>query len=43
MFFDGTYLIDAGWIFLAGWSLVVLAVGVIAFGKDVIPAKSRQQ
>ena len=43
MAFDVAYLIDAGWFFFAGWSLVVLAVSVIAFGWDLIPARSRQR
>jgi hypothetical protein len=29
-----SYLLDAGWLFFAGWSLVVVTVSVIAFGKD---------
>lgn len=43
MFFDVKYVIDAGWIFFAAWSVVVLAVSVIAFGKDLIPARPRQR
>jgi hypothetical protein len=31
-----SYLLDAGWLFFAGWSLVVVAVSVIAFGKDFV-------
>ena len=31
-----SYLIDAGWLFFAGWSLVVVTVSVIAFGKDFV-------
>lgn len=40
---DESYLFDASWIFFAGWSLVVLALGVVAFGKDLLPARSRQR
>jgi len=29
------YLLDAGWLFFGGWSLIVFAVSVIAFGKDL--------
>jgi len=29
-----SYLLDAGWLFFAGWSLVVVTVSVIEFGKD---------
>ena len=32
---DGAYLFDAGWVFLAGWSLVVLAISWIAFRRDL--------
>ena len=31
-----SYLVDAGWLFFAGWSLVVVTVTVIAFGKDFV-------
>jgi len=31
-----TYLFDAGWLFFAGWSVVILAVSLIAFGRDLI-------
>jgi len=31
-----SYLLDAGWLFFAGWSLVVVMVSVIAFGKDLV-------
>lgn len=37
-----TYVLDAGWIFLPAWSVVVLALGVLVFGRDVIPAKTRR-
>jgi hypothetical protein len=30
-----SYLLDAGWLFFAGWSLVVVTISVIAFGKDL--------
>jgi hypothetical protein len=32
------YLFDAGWLFFAGWSVVLVAVNLIAFGKDIIPS-----
>jgi hypothetical protein len=31
-----SYLLDAGWLFFAGWSLVVVTVSVIAFGRDFL-------
>ena len=42
-----SYLLEAGWVFFAAWSLVVVTVGVIAFAKDfmAIPSlfESQQQ
>jgi hypothetical protein len=38
MNFDGSYLLDAGWVFFAGWSLVVCAVSWIAFRTDLRPS-----
>lgn len=35
-----SYLLDAGWLFFAGWSLVVVTVSVIAFGKDFVAVPS---
>jgi len=34
------YLIDAGWLFLAAWSMVVLVVSWVAFGKDLMSSPS---
>ncbi len=31
------YILDAGWLFFAAWSLLLLAVGAIAFGRDLLP------
>jgi len=31
-----SYLLDAGWLFFAGWALVVVTVSVIAFGNDFV-------
>lgn len=36
------YLFDAGWLFFAGWSLVLVALSLIAFGKDLIPSPARK-
>jgi len=35
-----SYLLDAGWLFFAAWSLVVVTVSVIAFGKDFVSVPS---
>ena len=37
------YLFDAGWLFFAGWSLVLAALGLVAFGKDLIPSPARNR
>jgi hypothetical protein len=41
MFSDGAYLFDAGWLFFAAWSVVLLTVFVIAFGDDLLHGESR--
>ena len=28
------YIIDAGWVFFAAWGMVLLALNVLAFGRD---------
>ncbi|HET9308629.1 MAG TPA: hypothetical protein VFO46_21615 [Candidatus Sulfotelmatobacter sp.] len=33
-------LFEAGSVFFAFWSLVVAAVGVAAFGRDLLPSKA---
>ena len=42
MFADESYLFDASWIFFAAWTAMVLAISVIAFAKDLMPAMLRQ-
>ncbi|MBZ5682740.1 MAG: hypothetical protein LAO24_21815 [Acidobacteriia bacterium] len=37
-----TYLFDAAWLFLAGWIIALLAVALIAFGRDVLPLRTRE-
>ena len=32
---------DAGWFFFAIWSVVVGAINLTAFGRDLLPAKAR--
>jgi hypothetical protein len=32
---------DAGWFFFALWSVVVGAISVTAFGRDLLPHKAR--
>ena len=40
MLISNSYLLDAGWLFLAAWSAIVAAVGIAAFGKDLIPFRA---
>ncbi|HEX3820997.1 MAG TPA: hypothetical protein VHW45_11715 [Candidatus Sulfotelmatobacter sp.] len=35
-----TFLSDAGSLFFAAWIVVVAAVGIVAFGRDLFPAKA---
>jgi hypothetical protein len=37
------YLFDAGWLFFAGWSVVILSLSLIAFGQDLIPYLWQEQ
>jgi len=41
MFSDGAYLFDAGWLFFAAWSLILLTIFVIAFGEDLLNTAHR--
>ena len=36
------FIFDAGWIFFAAWGMVLAAVTVIAFGRDILGFKPRQ-
>jgi hypothetical protein len=40
---SGAYLFYAGWLFFAGWSTVLVALSVIAFGKDLVPSPERKR
>jgi hypothetical protein len=40
---SGAYLFYAGWLFFAGWSTVLVALSVIAFGKDLVPSPERRE
>jgi hypothetical protein len=34
------YLLDAGWLFFAAWSVIVLWVSWAAFAQDLFPGKT---
>lgn len=36
-----SFLSNAGWIFFAAWSVVVAAVSIAAFGRDLLPFRAR--
>jgi hypothetical protein len=40
---DYVYLFDAAWVFLGAWSLVLVAVGLIAFGRDMLSLRTPEQ
>jgi hypothetical protein len=42
MFSDGGFLFDAGWLFFAAWSLVLITFFVIAFGEDLLRDPEQQ-
>ncbi len=42
MFSDGAYLFDAGWLFFAAWSLVLITFFLIAFGDDLLSGPERR-
>ncbi|MGA8620015.1 MAG: hypothetical protein WB660_16015 [Candidatus Sulfotelmatobacter sp.] len=30
------FIFDLGWVFFAAWGTILVAVGVIAFGRDIL-------
>jgi hypothetical protein len=39
-FMSASYLLNAGWLFFAAWSVVVVVVSIKAFGRDFFPSRS---
>lgn len=35
------FIFDAGWLFFAAWGIVLAAVGIIAFGQDILEIDPR--
>jgi hypothetical protein len=31
------FIFDIGWIFFAAWGMALAALGVIVFGRDILP------
>ena len=40
MLMSDSLLFDAGWLFFAAWSVIIGAVGLTAFGRDLLPSKA---
>jgi hypothetical protein len=38
-----SYLFDAGWLFFAAWSVVIIFVGWTAFSRDLLPSRRLKQ
>jgi len=38
---NDSYLFDAGWLFLAAWSVIVAIVSVTAFRGDLFPSRTQ--
>ena len=36
------FVVDVGWAFFAAWGMVLAAISVIAFGRDILPSRSTQ-
>ena len=36
------FIFFVGWAFFAGWGMVLAAVSVVAFGRDVLPLRERE-
>ena len=37
------FLSNAGWLFLTPWSVLVIAISVAAFGRDLFPSKAQAE
>ncbi|MDQ1387666.1 MAG: hypothetical protein QOF56_1120 [Acidobacteriaceae bacterium] len=36
------FIFDAGWLFFASWALVLAAVSIITFGRDIFRIRRRE-
>jgi hypothetical protein len=41
MTLNDSYLFDAGWLFFALWTVIVGAVSITAFRRDLIPSRAK--
>jgi len=37
-----TFVFDLGWLFFAAWATVIAALGVVAFGRDIVAIADRE-
>jgi len=37
-----TFIFNAGWFFFVAWGIVLAAVSVIAFGRDILGIRRRE-
>lgn len=37
------YIIDAGWIFLTAWGVILLGISLMAFGRDLLPSAKQDR
>jgi hypothetical protein len=40
MTLSDAFLSNAGWLFFAAWSAMVVAVSIAAFGRDLLPRRA---
>jgi hypothetical protein len=36
------FVFDLGWLFFAAWGTILTALGVVAFGHDIVAATDRE-
>jgi len=41
MTLSDSFLSNAAWLFFASWSAIVVAISIAAFGRDLLPWRSR--
>jgi hypothetical protein len=34
-----SFLSNAGWLFFAAWTAIIAALGIVAFGRDLLPRR----
>jgi|HubBroStandDraft_5_1064220.scaffolds.fasta_scaffold1052072_1 hypothetical protein len=40
MLMSDSYLFDVGWLFFAAWAVIVAAISLAAFGRDLLPPQT---